>query len=259
VRLGRAHRFAPIRGDGMTTWSRTCGGVRSLDAGGSKCQAQVCWQASTRSSEPDGQPERTACGSRRPGRMSSKETVMSVYRVTEIIGTSGTSWEDAAAEAIRTAALERRPGRPQPDRTRPRPDRETHGQGGHRHRRPALPPRRPGDPGHPPDPPHHRQQMAHRNLLRHYLTTRRAGPASPARGMDPRPLENREPAALGPRRHLRRGPLPGTHRHRAPRHGRDQEPGHLHPAPGRPRQHRPRPAAHRAEPRTRTPPAHGHR
>ena len=30
---------------------------------------------------------------------------MSVYRVTEVIGTSSTSWEDAAAEAIRTAAL----------------------------------------------------------------------------------------------------------------------------------------------------------
>jgi hypothetical protein len=29
---------------------------------------------------------------------------MTVYRVTEVIGTSGTSWEDAAAEAIRTAA-----------------------------------------------------------------------------------------------------------------------------------------------------------
>jgi hypothetical protein len=29
---------------------------------------------------------------------------MSVYRVTEIIGTSSTGWEDAAAEAIRTAA-----------------------------------------------------------------------------------------------------------------------------------------------------------
>ncbi|MGH7023770.1 MAG: dodecin family protein [Caulobacteraceae bacterium] len=29
---------------------------------------------------------------------------MSVYRVTEIIGTSKTSWEDAAAEALRTAA-----------------------------------------------------------------------------------------------------------------------------------------------------------
>jgi dodecin len=34
----------------------------------------------------------------------SKESVMSVYRVTEIIGTSSSSWEDAAAEAIRTAA-----------------------------------------------------------------------------------------------------------------------------------------------------------
>lgn len=35
---------------------------------------------------------------------SRKENVMSVYRVTEVIGTSSTSWEDAAAEAIRTAA-----------------------------------------------------------------------------------------------------------------------------------------------------------
>jgi len=33
-----------------------------------------------------------------------EESVMSVYRVTEVIGTSSTSWEDAAAEAIRTAA-----------------------------------------------------------------------------------------------------------------------------------------------------------
>jgi flavin-binding protein dodecin len=29
---------------------------------------------------------------------------MSVYRVTEIIGTSGTSWEEAAAEAIKAAS-----------------------------------------------------------------------------------------------------------------------------------------------------------
>jgi len=29
---------------------------------------------------------------------------MSVYRVTEVIGTSSTSWEDAAAEAIRVAS-----------------------------------------------------------------------------------------------------------------------------------------------------------
>jgi dodecin len=36
--------------------------------------------------------------------MIARESVMSVYRVTEIIGTSSTSWEDAAAQAIRTAA-----------------------------------------------------------------------------------------------------------------------------------------------------------
>jgi flavin-binding protein dodecin len=41
----------------------------------------------------------------RTGGKSSKESDMSVYRVTEIIGTSSTSWEDAAAEAIRTAAV----------------------------------------------------------------------------------------------------------------------------------------------------------
>ncbi len=29
---------------------------------------------------------------------------MSVYNVIEIIGTSGTSWEEAAAEAVRTAS-----------------------------------------------------------------------------------------------------------------------------------------------------------
>ena len=28
---------------------------------------------------------------------------MSVYKVVEVIGTSGTSWEDAAAEAVKTA------------------------------------------------------------------------------------------------------------------------------------------------------------
>ena len=33
-----------------------------------------------------------------------EESVVSVYRVTEVIGTSSTSWEDAAAEAIRVAA-----------------------------------------------------------------------------------------------------------------------------------------------------------
>jgi dodecin len=31
-----------------------------------------------------------------------RETVMSVYRVIDIIGTSSNSWEEAAAEAVRT-------------------------------------------------------------------------------------------------------------------------------------------------------------
>jgi dodecin len=32
-----------------------------------------------------------------------EEHDMSVYRVTEVIGTSSTSWEDAASEAVKTA------------------------------------------------------------------------------------------------------------------------------------------------------------
>lgn len=34
-----------------------------------------------------------------------KEAVVSVYRVTEVIGTSSNSWEEAAAEALRTVRL----------------------------------------------------------------------------------------------------------------------------------------------------------
>lgn len=36
--------------------------------------------------------------------MAKKETAASVYRVTEIIGTSKVSWEDAAKTAVETAA-----------------------------------------------------------------------------------------------------------------------------------------------------------
>ena len=38
------------------------------------------------------------------GRHGGEEHDMSVYRVTEVIGTSATSWEDAAAEAVKTAS-----------------------------------------------------------------------------------------------------------------------------------------------------------
>lgn len=33
-----------------------------------------------------------------------RESIMSVYKVIELIGTSSTSWEDAAAQAVRTAS-----------------------------------------------------------------------------------------------------------------------------------------------------------
>jgi flavin-binding protein dodecin len=42
-------------------------------------------------------------GSGPPAGELSKETPVSVYKVIDIIGTSSTSWEDAAAEAVRTA------------------------------------------------------------------------------------------------------------------------------------------------------------
>jgi flavin-binding protein dodecin len=36
--------------------------------------------------------------------MAKKQTIEPVYRVTEVIGTSSTSWEDAAANAVAAAA-----------------------------------------------------------------------------------------------------------------------------------------------------------
>jgi flavin-binding protein dodecin len=61
---------------------------------------------SSGSTAPNHNPVCVASWRQQPGagRTWSKETGMSVYRVTEIIGTSSTSWEDAASEAIKTAA-----------------------------------------------------------------------------------------------------------------------------------------------------------
>jgi predicted transposase YbfD/YdcC len=56
------------------------------------------------------------------------------------------------------------------------------------------------------------------------LTAFQADPALLARWV--RGHWHREPAALGPRRHLRRGPLPGPHRPRALGHGRVAQPRH---------------------------------
>jgi hypothetical protein len=55
--------------------------------------------------------------------------------------------------------------------------------------------------------------MVRRDRLRHHLADRRPGQPGQAR-RHARSLGHRRPAALGPRRDLRRGPLPDPHRQR---------------------------------------------
>lgn len=86
----------------------------------------------------------------------------------------------------------------------------------HRHRFPtrcanAADPRPSPAPG--PAETHH-----HRNRLRHHRPTRAPGQTRPPGQLDPRPLVGRNQSPLGPRRDLRRRPLPDPHRHRAPGH-----------------------------------------
>ena len=80
----------------------------ALDVARAKCQAQVRRQNVALPIRASPGPGLAGCrpAERRGAQAhkASKETVMSVYRVTEVIGTSGTSWEEAATEAIRAAA-----------------------------------------------------------------------------------------------------------------------------------------------------------
>jgi predicted transposase YbfD/YdcC len=76
--------------------------------------------------------------------------------------------------------------------------RETDRQGGHGGRRAGVPARRPGHPDHPPHPPPRQPQVANRDKLRDHQPARGPGPPRPARHTDPRPLEDRKPASLGP-------------------------------------------------------------
>ena len=103
--------------------------------------------------------------------------------------------------------------------------------------------RAPNDPGERPTPRGHlsarRPAARHRPVrvrpgwqlplgrgrLSRHQSHSRAGRSRPAAGTGPRPVGDREPAALGPRRDLRRGPLPGPHRPRAPRDGNASQPG----------------------------------
>lgn len=70
------------------------------------------------------------------------------------------------------------------------------------------------------------------------------------RRVGPRPLGHREPAALGPRRDLRRRPLPGPHRQRATSHGHHPQHRHQPAAPHRLGQHRRRTPTSRPTTRT---------
>ena len=63
------------------------------------------------------------------------------------------------------------------------------------------------------------QEVVRRDGLCDHLADRDPGTARRTRRHHARPLVNRGPAALGPRRHLRRGPIPGPHRQRPPRDG----------------------------------------
>jgi hypothetical protein len=105
-------------------------------------------------------------------------------------------------------------------------------------------PRRPGDPHHPPRPAAHRPPLAHHDGLRGHQPHRRPGQPRPPGRLDPRPLGHRG-AAPPPRCHLRRGRLPGPHRHRPTRHGQPARPRHRHPARPRRPQPRRRPAPQR--------------
>ena len=58
------------------------------------------------------------------------------------------------------------------------------------------------------------------------LTAHGAGPARAGRRLDPQALENREPAPLDQRRHLRRGPPPTAHPQRPRDHSRTTQPDH---------------------------------
>lgn len=78
------------------------------------------------------------------------------------------------------------------------------------------------------------------DCLLHHQSHCRTKPNLPPGHATARPLVDREPCALGPRRHLRGGPLPGPHRHRAPGDGYSAQPCHQRLPAGQSHQHRSR-------------------
>ena len=120
----------------------------------------------------------------------------------------------------------------------PWPTRAAHPQTRHGQRWNRLPARRAGASDHPPQPAADRRPVAHRNGLRDHRPDCRADHRRRARRRLARALGHREPTALGPRRHLRRGPVPGQNRTRPGCHGDPAQPRHQPAAQPRRHQHR---------------------
>src|SRR3954453_8274016 len=79
--------------------------------------------------------------------------------------------------------------------------------------------------------------MDHGDRLRDHFTDRGAGRPGATGPLATRALGHRSPA-LGPRRDLRRGPLPDPDQQRPADHGRPAQPRHHRTTPGRGHQHR---------------------
>jgi predicted transposase YbfD/YdcC len=109
-------------------------------------------------------------------------------------------------------------------------------------------PRRLGDPGHPPRPRAGQPPLAQRHRLRRHQPGPGQRQPRPVGRLAARELADREPAALGPRRDLRRRRLYRTHRQPPPGAGQPAQPGRRRAAASRPPQPRRRAATYRPRP-----------
>src|SRR5660397_132073 len=107
-----------------------------------------------------------------------------------------------------------------------------------RDRRIGLSARRASDPDRPSPAAPERHAVVHRDGLCDHLAERDPDQSGRARRRAARSLVHRGPTPLGPRRDVRRGPVPGPHRQRPPRHGQPAQPRDHHLAPDPDRQHR---------------------
>jgi predicted transposase YbfD/YdcC len=122
-----------------------------------------------------------------------------------------------------------------------------------------FPQRRPGttDPS-PPTTARRTETLHHRDRLRDHRSSNPPSQTVAPGRLDPRPPVDREQRPPGPRRHLRRRPLPDPHRHRTPSHGHPPQRRHRRPTPRRRHQHRHRQPPPRPQPQPLPGPARHH-